>query len=248
MTSRKFMLTGPLAPLSTIPVPLVWKWVLFTTSIELPAAWLIPVAPPAWKPKILLCSTCTAAAAMTLIPIRPVPMPSMSRPRRLTTTPAPLTLIALVPAARMPPNVPVQSMVIDLVIVTAPNPPGSRQLMMPPATVFEMAPGKVLHGAVRLHGFTSSPTPETQVRVACACAGEPQKSGASAATAIANTKADCFLNMVLLIVGLLCGMLMRSPLVRARPNPAARRNERPPFLGKRSFGEVGFWGSVLVEE
>jgi len=29
-----------------------------------------------------------------------------------------------------------------------------------------------LHGAVRLHGLTSSPTPETQVRVACAEAGE----------------------------------------------------------------------------
>src|SRR5215475_2781857 len=75
-------------------------------------------------------------------------------------------------------------MVIDLVIVTVPKPPGSRQLMMPFTAVFEMAPAKVLHGAVRLHGFTSSPTPETQVR------------GASAATAIANTKADCFLNMV----------------------------------------------------
>src|SRR5262245_14509988 len=100
------------------------------------------------------------------------------------------------PVARTPPNVALQSMVIDLVIVTVPKPPGSRQLMMPFTAVFEMAPAKVLHGAVRLHGFTSSPTPETQVRVACACAVEPQKSGASAATAIANTKADCFLNMV----------------------------------------------------
>jgi hypothetical protein len=31
-----------------------------------------------------------------------------------------------------------------------------------------IAPAKVLQGAVRLHGLTSSPTPETQVRVACA--------------------------------------------------------------------------------
>src|SRR5262249_41076398 len=121
-------------------------------------------------------------------------------------------------------------------------------LMMPLGAVFEMAPAKVLHGAVRLHGFTSSPTPETQVRVACACAVEPQKSGASAARPIANTKADCFLNMVFLIVGLLCGMLMRSPLVRARPNPAARRNERPPFLKKCSFGESWLLGSVLLDE
>jgi hypothetical protein len=32
----------------------------------------------------------------------------------------------------------------------------------------EIAPAKVLQGAVRLHGFASSPTPDTQVRVACA--------------------------------------------------------------------------------
>jgi hypothetical protein len=62
-------------------------------------------------------------------------------------------------------------MVIDLVIVTAPNPPGSRQLISPPAAVFEIAPAKVLQGAVRLQGLTSSPTPETHVRVACAEAG-----------------------------------------------------------------------------
>src|SRR5438105_14489907 len=61
-------------------------------------------------------------------------------------------------------------MVIDLVIVTAPNPPGSRQLMMPGLAVLEIAPAKVLHGAVRLHGLTSSPTPETHVRVAWAFA------------------------------------------------------------------------------
>ncbi len=42
--------------------------------------------------------------------------------------------------------------------------------MMPPAAVFEIAPAKVLHGAVRLHGLTSSPTPETHVRVAWAFA------------------------------------------------------------------------------
>ncbi|MGH6615015.1 hypothetical protein [Sphingomonas sp.] len=60
---------------------------------------------------------------------------------------------------------------IDLVIVTVPKPPGSRQLISPPAAVLEMEPAKVLHGAVRLQGLASSPTPDTQVRVACAAAG-----------------------------------------------------------------------------
>src|SRR5437773_9730152 len=62
----------------------------------------------------------------------------------------------------------VPSMRSDLVTVTAPNPPGSRASISPPAAVFEIAPAKVLQGAVRLQGLTSSPTPDTQVRVACA--------------------------------------------------------------------------------
>src|SRR5437660_7756736 len=74
--------------------------------------------------------------------------------------------IPFVCAARMLPRVPVQSIVIDFVIVTVPKPPGSRQLISPAPAVFEIAPANVLHGAVRLHGLASSPTPETQVRLA----------------------------------------------------------------------------------
>jgi hypothetical protein len=58
------------------------------------------------------------------------------------------------------------------VIVTAPNPPGSKQLISPPEAVLEIAPAKVLHGAVRLQGLASSPTPDTHVRVACAFVGD----------------------------------------------------------------------------
>ncbi len=77
-------------------------------------------------------------------------------------------LIPLVPALRIEANTSWQSMVIDLVMVTAPKPPGSRQLISPLTAVLEMAPAKVLHGAVRLHGLASSPTPETHVREAWA--------------------------------------------------------------------------------
>src|SRR5258708_13237234 len=45
---------------------------------------------------------------------------------------------------------PPPSMVMPLVMVTAPNPPGSRASISPPTAVFEMAPAKVLQGAVRL--------------------------------------------------------------------------------------------------
>jgi len=80
--------------------------------------------------------------------------------------PAPLTLVPLVPVARTPAKAFVQSILMDLVMVMAPKPPGSMQLMIPAVEVFEMAPAKVLHGAVWLHGLASSPPPETQVRVA----------------------------------------------------------------------------------
>src|SRR5215471_8999966 len=73
-----------------------------------------------------------------------------------------------------------------LVIVTAPKPPGSKTLISPPAAVLEIAPANVLHGAVRLHGFASSPTPETHVRVACAWAGSAFRQIAIVATAMVN--------------------------------------------------------------
>src|SRR3954464_8431604 len=80
-------------------------------------------------------------------------------------TPA-LMMTPLVPAARMPARVPSPLIVIDLVMVTAPNPPGSRTEISPPSAVLEIAPANVLHGAVRLQGLASLPTPDTQVRVA----------------------------------------------------------------------------------
>src|SRR5215468_7198016 len=77
----------------------------------------------------------------------------------------------LVPDTSTPASGLSDEMVIDLVMVTAPKPPGSSTLISPLGAVLEIAPAKVLHGAVRLHGLASSPTPDTHVRVACACAG-----------------------------------------------------------------------------
>src|SRR5438552_3617162 len=66
---------------------------------------------------------------------------------------------------------------IDLVMLTGPKPPGSRQLISPPGAVFPRAPWKVWHGAVRLQGLASSPVPDTQVRASSACAGAAAKNG-----------------------------------------------------------------------
>src|SRR5262249_60149451 len=56
-------------------------------------------------------------------------------------------------------------------IATAPTQAEPGHVISPPSAVFEIAPANVLHGAVRLHGSASLPTPETQVRVAWALAG-----------------------------------------------------------------------------
>src|ERR1051325_5255508 len=87
-----------------------------------------------------------------------------------------MTMPLMLPALRTPPAPESQSMVMLLVMVSAPNPAGSRQSISPPAAVFEMTPANVLQGAVRLHGLASSPTPETHVRVACALANEAKNS------------------------------------------------------------------------
>src|SRR3954466_1398813 len=129
------------------------------------------------------------------MPFRPgvVPAPLMLTPRIMTSAVlGEADALSLITKPLMPPelsvlpNVPLQSIVIDLVIVKVPNPPGSRQSISPPAAVLEIAPAKVLHGAVRLHGLTSSPTPETQVRLACALAGTVASRGVKTPAAMAN--------------------------------------------------------------
>ena len=79
------------------------------------------------------------------------------------------------------------SIKIGLVIVTAPKPAGSRTLISPRGAVLEMAPANVLQGAVLLQGFASSPTPDTQVRVACAKAEGAAIAPATATSDAANS-------------------------------------------------------------
>src|SRR5690348_9312665 len=115
---------------------------------------------------IVQLSIIKALPEMKLIPIRPDPIPWIRRLRKMTTSLGPaLMLIPFVPATSTEATWPLPpSIVIAFVIVTAPNPPGSKASISPPAAVLEIAPAMVLHGAVRLPGFASSPTPEIQVR------------------------------------------------------------------------------------
>ena len=57
-------------------------------------------------------------------------------------------MMAFVPLTSTPASVFLQSMVMDLVMVTPPKPPGSIQLISPLTAVFEIAPANVLQGAV----------------------------------------------------------------------------------------------------
>src|SRR5271170_7618901 len=82
------------------------------------------------------------------------PSPLMSSPFNVTKPPEiKLTVMPLVPETSTPPVTPWQDRVIDMVIVTTPNPPESRQSISPAAMVLESAPAQVLHGAVRLQGL-----------------------------------------------------------------------------------------------
>src|ERR1044072_8522946 len=111
----------------------------------------------------------------------------MSRPDSVTRslTPA-LTLMPFAAFVSTPAVLPRARMWIAFVIVTAPKPPGSGTFISPLAAVFEIAPANVLQGAVRLHGLTSSPTPETHVRVAWPNATE----GATATTTMVGSAAQ----------------------------------------------------------
>src|SRR6266496_5931246 len=130
-------------------------------------------------------STRRLRPARKRMPLIPLQAPLIEIFRSITTesTPA-LTMTPLVKEARIPASVPSPLIVMDLVIVTAPKPPGSSTEISPHVAVFEIAPAKVLHGAVRLHGLASSPTPDTQVRVACAWAMDAK---ANVKIAIAST-------------------------------------------------------------
>src|ERR1051325_3350049 len=128
---------------------------------------------PVLNRKMTQSSTLTVLAWRTFIPFMPLQNPLMESPLMvMTSVAAALITIPFTREARIEAKVPVPSRVIDLVIVTAPKPPGSRASISPQAAVFEIAPAQVLHGAVRLQGFASSPTPDTHVREACAWAIE----------------------------------------------------------------------------
>src|SRR3569623_30373 len=156
-------------------LPLLVMLTMFSTSVELPGCAvetrLTPKPLP--KPVMVELRIVTVPPDRILTPLTPVPRPSKYRPLSVTElVDGTLMMIPLVPLTRTPACcMPAHTIWIDLVMGTAPKPPGSMQLISPPAAVLARVPWKVLHGAVRLHGLASSPTPDTQVRVACAEAG-----------------------------------------------------------------------------
>jgi hypothetical protein len=167
------------------------------------------------------------------MPITPVsaPLKLMLRRRTVLRTSAAAklskaTLMPLLPLLRIEANTSWQSMVIDLVMVTAPKPPGSRQLISPFTAVLTMAPAKVLHGAVRLQGSASLPTPETQVRVLWACAGMAASRRSEVAAKPSESEMRRMMSSGLrlhLIVRPGCGAA-RNQMKRCTVDPGPRQN------------------------
>src|ERR1700722_1996889 len=173
-----------------------------------------------------------------MVPGLPVCRRPLKRTFRMITTSAAPALIVI-------PGVPVTSVdatwppppssVIDLVIVSSPKPPGSMASISPPVAVFEMAPAQVLHGAVRLHGLASLPTPETQVRVACACAGAMVRPTTKSTPRKAEQRAD---------FGEVKGVMILAPYVRclvttvSNAADAKGSGRRDCFWVRRRYGGV----------
>src|SRR5262245_40761783 len=157
--------------------PLLRKALLFTVRTALGLCGLnrSPAALVLLKFCTITFSTRSAAPELKRIPAWPVMSPLMVRPRKMTLIEpgaglmASLMLTPVVPAARIDPSVPVQSMVIDLPMKRGPKKStASTQMISPPAAVCANVNGKVLHGAVRSQGITSVPCPEIHVRAAWA--------------------------------------------------------------------------------
>src|ERR1044072_458645 len=160
----------PLPAMFTPPnVPAVLPLLMMNESSMKTCAFVASTFTPLFEnPWIFVFVIQTLLAATTRTPVKPIPAPLICSPSRMTSAVALLMVTPVVRDARTPPTTPTHRIVMDLPMVTAPKPAESRQLISPKVAVFEIAPAKVLHGAVRLHGLTSLPTPDTQVRVAWA--------------------------------------------------------------------------------
>src|ERR1700693_2147428 len=126
--------------------------------------------PDVVKPRTAQFSICSRAPLVNTTPEGPdVLTPSRTGPCKWITAlePALMTMPLVPGGVGVPPAPPaaLPKMVIDLVMVTGPESPGSRALISPPAGVCASAAAKVRQGEERVHGFESLPeAAETQVR------------------------------------------------------------------------------------
>src|SRR4051812_36456542 len=99
--------------------------------------------------------------------------------------------------------------------------------MIPPSAVFEIAPANVLHGAVRLHGFASSPTPDTQVRVAWPKADDGMTSASSARTGSSSSIRRRLLGASTVLAGIRAALMSLSKFFVIRPGIGVAAPDAP---------------------
>src|SRR2546422_6189094 len=110
--------------------------VFLTVRLKVPVAPTETSIPLLRKLVIEQFSTFTCLPARYLMPFSPLPAPFIDKLRSVTTSFVPaLMMTALTVANRIPASVPSPLIVMDLVIVTAPNPPGSSTEISPHAAV-----------------------------------------------------------------------------------------------------------------
>src|SRR5262249_2520668 len=134
---------APKFPLLRTIVLETWSWLPATVGVNL--------IPESVKLSMVQFSTVTLPPVLTRTPLNPVPSLWTRSRRRITVWVGwgPGRTMRLVRETRTPAAKLQEEMVFGLVIGPAPKPRGSRTLIPPPMAVFEIAPAKVLHGAVR---------------------------------------------------------------------------------------------------
>src|SRR5262249_21197456 len=152
-------------------------------------------------------SIVSVAPVLNTMPLPPPkPIPLIVRPRRLIASVAPaMTVIPFNPPDTSTPASPTPSlmMLMPLVIVTAPYPPGSRTVISPAVSVLSCARWKVRHGVGRLQSLASLPADETNGRANWASAGVTCRPSASSDERISHE--------ALFVMGVSCLMPQLQP-------------------------------------
>src|ERR1041385_6578724 len=163
------------APVGLIWMPMPLKALLLITVVSVTirsdeplGVKLMPTPPEPRTFLIRLFCTCSAAPLLNFMPLAALFRPSITRPRRITTSLAPAFTVIMSPEKLATPASPDPlslTMLTALVMTTVPYPPGSMIEISPPGATWPCAYVSVWQGDWRGQVPESTPMPESQTRV-----------------------------------------------------------------------------------